>query len=284
MQLQQYSANGLNENEILEVKSSNRKIEPADFYAFGELLAYSYYFGIQDLHKDNLLSTEKGIQVIDVEQAFSDLLLPNHSLLLPLKKSVTWSAGLNIITRSPIEELGSTEAKALVDGFVNITEIFLNQVREIGDVLNALMLTFESQPIRVFFRGTRDYVEHINGVTPISNLFSEEQEQIARKDVPYFFMFLNKSDVYYYTSKSWEFRKVEIPTPFMPFVNYCAMNPHKLMTKAMIEEKWAKGMLYLARKFGSLGSDKLRWKICSIVKTSQNLIFKSPVINMAAKS
>lgn len=104
MNLELDSSKGLYENEMFAIEAVNRSFNHTDFYRFGELLAYAYYFGIQDLHKDNLLLTNGGIQVIDVEQAFSELLLPNHSLLLPLKKTVNWSAGLNVLTSLQIEE------------------------------------------------------------------------------------------------------------------------------------------------------------------------------------
>lgn len=283
MNLELSSSKGLHESEMFAIQAVNRPVNPADFYRFGELLAYAYYFGIQDLHKDNLLLTDGGIQVIDVEQAFSELLLPNHSLLLPLKKTVNWSSGLNVLTSLQIEELGTNEAKCLIDGFVNMTQIFLCKLMGILDVLQNHLINFEAQPIRVFFRGTRDYVEHIKGITSIDNLFPEEEVQIDRKDVPYFFMFLGNENVYYYSTESWDFKTVEVPTQFVPFINYCALNPLNFMTQRKIEEQWAKGMLYLARKLKSLNSGHLQWEYCSILKSSQELAFRSPSLSMTAK-
>jgi hypothetical protein len=115
-------------------------------------------------------------------------------------------------------------------------------------------------------------------------LFPEEVVQTERKDVPYFFMFLGKENVHYYSTENWDYETVEVPTQFVPFINYCALSPLNFMAQAKIEEQWAKGMLYLARKLVSLNSENLQWEHCSVAKSDQELAFTSPNLKMATKA
>jgi lantibiotic modifying enzyme len=283
MNLTLQSSNGNFDNNIIGIERSNRNIETADYYAFGQLLAYSYYFGFQDLHKDNLLITTNGLQVIDLEQAFAKLLLPNQTLLLPANKNITWSAGLNVLTKSKIDQLALTEAKALIDGFVDLSELFLNNLQAIQSILSNEIINFEKQPIRLFYRATKDYVEKLKGTSSITNWFPEEIEQLERGDVPYFFINLGSEKAYCYSSLNWTQKEVQTPAEFHKFSNFCGKNPLDLFNREGIVHQWACGMLFLTKKLTSLSTVELNWPSCSISKINGELIFISNEMKMTAK-
>src|ERR1017187_4327930 len=69
--------------ELLEEKVDH--LAPSHFYGFGILLAYTYIFGIRDLHRQNLILTKSHLQPVDVEVVLTKLVLPSETLLLPFK-------------------------------------------------------------------------------------------------------------------------------------------------------------------------------------------------------
>ncbi|MCB0350122.1 MAG: DUF4135 domain-containing protein [Bdellovibrionales bacterium] len=280
MELVHATEQSTHDNKVVAINSSKRPITPKDFYELGQLLGYCYYFGIQDIHKDNLLITNNGLQVVDVEQTFSDLLLPNQTLLLPTDKKLAWSAGLNALTQDPLELIPNTEAKALFDGYQSITEYFFNQLSGIRELLQAHESDFKNYPIRIFFRGTRDYANLLEKKTTIENLLPEENIQLERGDIPYFFKFINRNQVYYYTSESWEYKEVALPIDFIKYVDFCAKDPLDLFTNQRLENAWACGSLYLAKNLPTVPANKLKWETCAIDKTESYLSFTSKNLNM----
>ncbi|GEM_PF-1958829 len=271
------------DNDIFSINLSNREIELKDFFLFGQLLAYSYYFGLQDLHKDNLLISPTGIQIIDVEQAFSELLLPNQTLLLPVSKEATWSGGLNALTSTTIDNLSKDQAKELINGFVQLTEFFLKNLENIKLIILESLPEFKKQPLRVFFRGTREYVEELSGKNKINNLFGAENTQLLRGDVPYFFMFLNKKHVYNYTSERWDIKAVDVPDEFLKFIDFCAKDPISLLEKSKVELRFARGLLYLSKKMNILNNEDLIWSSCAVTRSKESLIFNGFGLNMKSK-
>ena len=284
MSLELKSSRGPFDSDMLAVETAPRPVHPSDYYALGQLLAFCYYFGLQDMHKDNLLLSPGGLQVIDAEQAFSELLLPNQTLLLPANKDIPWSAGLNILTGTALERLPNHEAKVLLDGFVDLTSLFIENLGSIRSVLRDADSDMRRQPIRIFFRGTREYVEHLDGKTIIADCFEEEAIQLARGDVPYFFMFTGSGVVYFYSSSAWAAQEVAVPVGFRKFVDYCAKEPSYLFTREKIERQWARGMLFLSKKLESLNARDLVWDSCSVTREAGQLNFVSPALRMSAKN
>ena len=283
MELQLKSSRGPFDNDMLAVETMPRPISSNEYYSFGQLLAYCYYLGLQDIHKDNLLWSPDGLQVIDAEQAFSELLLPNQTLLLPANRGITWSAGLNQLTKSTLEQLAHLEAKSLLDGFLDLTGLFIKDLGAIRSALLDAVPDFKRQPIRIFFRGTRDYVEHLEGRSQITNCFEDETVQLARGDVPYFFMLLGGEGVYFYSSAAWDIQEARVPDAFKKFTVYCAKEPADIFTQSKIEQQWARGMLFLSKKLASLDDRDLAWDSCSITRESGRLNFVSPSLRMTTK-
>ncbi len=283
MELIHATEQSAHDNTVVAINPSQRPITTKDFYEFGQLLGYCYYFGIQDIHKDNLLITNTGLQVVDVEQALSNLLLPNQTLLFPTDKKLAWSAGINALTQDPLELIPNTEAKALIDGYQSITECFFAQLSHLREILQAHESDFKNYPIRIFFRGTRDYANLLEKKTTIENLLLEENIQLERGDIPYFFKFINRNQVFYYTSDSWEYNEVALPIDFIKYVDFCAKSPLDLFMKGRLENAWACGSLYLAKNLPSIPAHNLKWETCSIHKTESHLDFISKNLKMTTR-
>lgn len=284
MNLRHLQAKGVFDNDVKAINSADRLATLDDFYAFGQLLAYCYFFGLQDIHKDNLLITENGLQVIDLEQAFSDMLLPNQSLLLPVNPGGIWIAGLNVLTNKAIDQLGKFESKKMIDGFLSLSKVVLDSVDQITEILLTSQASFQNQPLRVYLRGTKDYDEKLRGESAVSNWFYEESVQLTRGDIPYFFSYLGDNNVYYYTTKCGVKEKAEVPAAFHKFTDYCGKNIADLFNKKLIREKWARGILFLAKKLEILDGVDLQWTDCSVVRKEGQLKFISPLLMVTTKA
>jgi hypothetical protein len=284
MNLELKSTSGFFLNSVAEIKSIVPSLGDNDFFSFGQLLAYCYYFGIQDLHKDNILWSQDGLQVIDAEQAFSELLLPNQTLMLPANREIIWSAALNLLKKSSLEHLSRSQARSLLDGFFELSILFIENISEITEILRQNIRDIKQQPIRIFFRGTREYVEALTRESIRGNFFDEETIQLSRGDVPYFFKFMGNESVFYYSSIDWEITKVKVPDGFQKFVSYCAKDPADLITEINVKQQWARGMLYLVKKLSALNSEDTHWPSCSIEKVDGQLEFTSPDLKMIAKT
>ena len=69
----------------------------------------------------------------------------------------------------------------------------------------------------------------------------------------------------------------------MTDVDFCAKEPSVLFTRVKIEQQWARGMLYLAKKLTALEAGDLVWDSCSVVRDTGRLDFKSSGLRMSAK-
>lgn len=248
------------ENHVLKVKAVTKYSRGAltEFREFGQLLAYCYHFGIQDLHWQNILLTSTGPQVIDVEQVFSDLLLPNQTLMLPTEDLLKASAAINLITELDLENIGTDYAAELVAGFNEISYLIWNKASPINEELDALSATIQITPNRVFFRRTKDYVEYLQGTLQIQDLFEAERTQLERGDIPYFFMFIGGTETFVYTDASWATKVVQIPQMFLKFSSYAGFSPRELLQPKIIEARWARGSLYLMHKLKTLTAAQVK--------------------------
>jgi len=282
--LEQKYSRGPRESEVWAVDTSGVPASMLDsFFSFGQLLAYCYFFGLQDMHKDNILRTSTGLQAIDVEQAFSDLLLPNQTLMLTPNKDINWSSALNLVTSRSVGHLERREAKALIDGFVALAGHLKKNLPTVIEIIASLNDDFRNQPIRVFFRGTREYTDAVSGGSQIVDALEEEMIQLARGDVPYFFTFLGRNKIYYYTTADWNYAEVRVPESFRKFVENCGCDPLVLLSAPSIEKRFARGLLFLSRKMRLLTNADLKWEGCGIERASEQLVFRSPDLKAVSR-
>ena len=177
-----------------EVKAGQNLVLGADhFYSFGVLLAYSFAFGIRDLHNQNLVVTESHIQAIDAEVVLTDLILPNESVLLPYKDIEFNTCGANTL-RGSIGGFSNDDRRNVFAGYVDTFAAIFKSHAQLCATFDAIDLT---APIRVIVRNTKNYKSHLNRTVPIQDLLSEEVVQLDRGDVPYFFKKLGDERLFY---------------------------------------------------------------------------------------
>lgn len=216
-------------------------------HGYGALIAYAYVFGILDLHNENIIISEGRPQVIDAEIVFTKLLIPDETLLLPFKDVPFKDSALSLICLSP-EDLLPKEVELILLGFAHglmATDKYLDKILEI---FSQVSVDIATTPVRVILRNTRKYYGYLDGTFPME-LMPEELEQLSRGEIPYFFKFTGRPNLFYYTSPSGEFDEASVPPSFTSAVERVGVPPSELLSSSRIRNKqFGPGLLLLMRK------------------------------------
>lgn len=264
MDLELVSSVSPHENLVARIETVSRTVNEDDFGQFGRILAYAFIFGIQDLHKDNICMTANGLQVVDVEQVFSELILPNQTLMLALSHLTRASAALHLIGAELLGDLNRDQAGSFLSGFVEQCAVLYQHRDALFSIVEEARAKFIDLPIRVFFRKTKDYVDCMAGMISIVDQMPEESAQMKRGDVPFFFSRLADNSVRYYVDPDWTEEVVNCPREMVQYVDYCRQDPSKLLSEHPLKQRWATGTLYLARKLTSLHGIDITWNDASL--------------------
>lgn len=161
----------------------------------GGLLALCAYFGITDIHKDNILMgyDSRGRFIcspIDIECVFEKLELLSQNQIVASKDASKKIIGFFECTEK------DTHLDLLCESFIktlhllskNSDEIY-NTLLSIDDILKA--------PVRAVIRPTHEYVSYLSGENHDIGFSDEEMIQLKRGDVPYFFHNLDEKYLSY---------------------------------------------------------------------------------------
>ncbi len=231
-----------------EVVNQSTEATLEHFYGFGVLLAYSYLFGIRDLHKYNVVMTSSHLQAIDAEVVLTNLILPHETVLLPFKDVAFETSALSRLAPS-IAEITQAQREQLFAGFIDLFEASMGKFDDLKQRLTTCELN--DVPVRVIIRNTAPYREHLAGRAMISDILPEEKNQLDRGDIPYFCKFLGDDALYWVASSTYSLRPVADLGPFLADVHRHAMPPDVILgSPAQIKQKLVHGLLFLQRKMG----------------------------------
>ena len=223
----------------------------------GFLLAYCYVCGVQDLHRGNVLVShvqgQGRLQVVDAEVVFSDLTLPNETLLLPFRNNVLPKTGFGaLLEASGKGSFNSSELKQIVSGYVSGMHFMHDAAPLLNEAIGAQMASLADIPIRAILRPTREYAKYLNQVSASalpSTWLEAERWQFSRNDIPYFFKFLGRPEVYQYTSPDLDYRHVRLAPELEALAAKVACLPEGLLERDRIKHKlFAPGLLLVLRK------------------------------------
>jgi hypothetical protein len=177
-------------------------VEPL-LHDFMDLCAYCLALGVADLNCENLLTTESGLVVVDVESLF---------LALPSVSATCLMASRNMLHRvCGIAKLLPQKRLLAVDTVASLLARFhascgaiTRQLFNIQHVLDGFHGQLESVPIRIIARPTGEYARAIEDRDRWSGLFPEEVCQLERGDIPYFFCLSGGKTIFYYGSSDFE--------------------------------------------------------------------------------
>jgi hypothetical protein len=247
------------------------KILSSHAYSLGALLAYCYIFGIRDLHRHNLVKTETHLQVVDAEVVFSKLILPHETLLLPFKEVDTDLCGASIILSNGV----SLETVEMIcNGYMDVFESVVGQLGIIKQMLSARPEVMNI-PIRHILRDTFHY-RAWKKAKPAIPFFESEILQLERGDIPYYFKFMGRSDVFEYTDRNGTFSPVALPEEFKKGAAREARPPDELLNENRLREQiFGPGLLYLAKAFLPIA------RVSSIKADGYNLMMNEQEIRVS---
>lgn len=154
----------------------------------GRLLAFNTFFGINDLHKENIKIirwNEKLLPVpVDLENCMVNLQSCSETLLIPSKIIDVTRAGLNGQLKDVFPLI---EADNLLDGFI---DAFRELMKLDQQSLISRFSKYKSYPQRVILRDTIKYYNLLDKKEDFledSSLLPAEIFQLQTGDIPYFF-------------------------------------------------------------------------------------------------
>lgn len=191
------------DGEVIEFPQINiGDNQQIDFESIGQTLAVVSFFGIGDLHWQNVFPVVENdmlsIVPIDIECIFHRLQVLSQTKIISDKRNSNSTSGLNTVVRRKIDidELGM-----LSNAFCKtITGLDKHKLR-ITKVIESIIPTNQI-PIRVITRPTTYYYDVLNSIQTGQSLNTIglkrcEKLQLDRGDIPYFFHFPNDKRIYF---------------------------------------------------------------------------------------
>jgi hypothetical protein len=215
----------------------------------GRLMALSLWFGITDLHADNILLGRKhGIPVlipVDIECIWNaPVLLSNTLLLVPNNVSQTHCGLYNLLKLN--SDLVATSALWNFRQALNQLEAKAETVHQSFSKLVGEGPAYS----RVVLRPTRDYQASRTDSTPVRNFpyCGAEREQMDRGDIPYFFRDIRSQTVHYFSD---HMRRSDLNSLYLDQASQC----HRFLTftaarvRAIPRKLIECGLLQIANNF-----------------------------------
>jgi len=176
----------------------------ADYYSIGLTVASCMWFGMADLHIENLMYgfTSEGKFVctpIDIEVVFDEVVLPSQTHLLRTNNLNIDKFGLVHMFKDLKSNNNDSAISQVLLGFADALEFYNTYSDSIDECLLSLN-DLESAPIRMILKPTYKYINAIEE-SNFEPFFAEEVDQLLRGDVPYFFRCMDNDNLYFYSER-----------------------------------------------------------------------------------
>jgi len=184
--------------------------------ALGSFLATILFFGMPDLHAENLMIS-KGRDAgsvlffpIDIELIFAPVKLLSDTFALRCFKNESKFVGINLLKRSEVN------VAEVISSFLKSMDSFHEMIPSLQDLFRSMPI--EKVPIRTILKDTMDYVRYLRGESVEAVWMPAELEQLGRGDIPYFYHYLGSTEILYLSSEgpkkstaAWEEHYGQIP-------------------------------------------------------------------------
>jgi hypothetical protein len=236
------------------IESSEDHDKDAHAYNLGILIAYSYIFGIRDLHEGNLIKKSAYLQVIDAEVVFSKILLPNETLLLPFKITTAEDCGAKK-SFDNINEIDLQSMKLILTGYFDLFLNILEKRDQLLAVINQHREKMLTIPVRHIMRDTIQYRKWLEEkLIPAIPFCRDELKQLERGDIPYYFKLIGQPELYSYTGPTGDYEAVSAPDEYSKGINRDATDPLELLMASRTDnELLPNGALFLLKKLAPKG-------------------------------
>lgn len=175
----------------------------------GKSLAFWSYFGVADLHWENVALGRNAegriiLTPLDIEMVLADLTHPTDTKWIPdadpdVADVCRHAAGVRRVLPYLGKPVAVEHLMIMAREYLRMLDVLGKQTKEIAQAL-AEIPDLKDIPIRVCLRGTDEYVvEDSDSLWP--PLLDEEMEQLDRGDIPYFFRLYNQPGIHYFSEK-----------------------------------------------------------------------------------
>lgn len=260
-------------------------IQEEDMYEVGRIIALCTFFGMTDLHRENVALgfNEKGelnFGPLDIECLFDEYELVSQTRLLPTRDLALEDSGLSGLHFYLKEYPNPRNNLNLVLGYCEGLGDLVSKKLEITKLISE-SVDLLGKKIRMVIRPTREYYRYLSSGDV--QVIPGEKVQLDRNDIPYFFRILGKGDdIFYYSEENMNAQsKVNLPDDLRNdvFSNYTDIP--QLLKHDSVESLMEQGALQICRfadfggssYTGSLNGLKLEYKENEII-----LEFKSEFI------
>lgn len=191
---------------FLDVKENIEfKLQEFELVAVGSLVAICQWFGLGDLHVDNIIagfdcSNKFLCSPIDLECFMELHRIPSQSLIIPSRTNSKDNSGLAKIIELLERSLDLHAPAYILSGYLESMEILSSLATEIYECLIEIC-PLEKLHTRVILKDTSSYKDLLAKKSFNPNLYNEEIFQLRNNDIPYFFKFCMNKEVYYWKSK-----------------------------------------------------------------------------------
>jgi lantibiotic modifying enzyme len=185
------------------------------FEQVGHIIALLSWLGIGDLHKENIgCGYDSDGKIVlapfDIESIFNNYALPTQTHLIPSAGLSKEKCGLSKVLKLLNSNSGDDLIAVICHGYLKALSFLQLCSKELENTFLSLK-SVKKTPIRVFPRSTSDYRRFlISDDIKSCEISDTELEQLKRGDIPYFFRFVGKNDIYYYIDKT-KFSSANLP-------------------------------------------------------------------------
>jgi hypothetical protein len=189
--------------QILRTSPMNSQHITDNYFAsVGGLIALCTWFGLGDLHWENIFSGETAegqtlLSPVDIECIFDHVTLPSQTSLLPSNSVGSPICGLSVLANFLTDKGIRPNAAAICEGYLAAISLLSASEDHIIEILHSLSAIYET-PIRSVLRPTREYRDWQAHKMDESVFCEDELRQLRRGDIPYFFRYLAKPKLFFY--------------------------------------------------------------------------------------
>ncbi|HVU00691.1 MAG TPA: hypothetical protein VHE30_03035 [Polyangiaceae bacterium] len=196
--------------ELAPLPAPSGRVTGGVAVAAGRAIAFFSWFGVADLHWENLAlgqAPDGGVVFapLDVELVLGDFALPTETNLLPaadpeLGEVYRHAAGIRRVLPWLGKPVRAETVLALATAYLEMLAFLDRHATALAEAVRRAP-GFRRAPIRVSLRGTEEYVR-ARSEPVFPPLLDAETEQLMRGDVPYFFRTYGRPGIRYYTAPS----------------------------------------------------------------------------------
>lgn len=260
-----------------EVSADETPISDEHFYSLGILIGYCYLFGIRDLHKYNLVVKKNRLQIIDAEVVLTNLILPNETLLFPFREILFESSAASLLC-TDLKKYSARQIEKLFAGYFDVTTAILDNMPAIVSLLERGCQ--KNHPVRVILKNTKQYRDFLTGMGSVNDFLPEEMIQLKRGDIPYFFKYPGKADLYFISDPGRAQIVSNMPIDLERDINRHSKAPAMLLpSPTAVAKKVATGALYLQRVLSSVVHMRLQDSQGEIVFNESSLNFRGQLFS-----